>query len=110
MLIDFLWNHGEMSQQQLADLMQKDKNSVTKLVDAIERKGFVVRQQNKNDRRSNTLVLTEKANQLKPGAKQKGISILDQMLEGINENELRAFLETLRKLNINMTVESTDED
>lgn len=106
MLIDLLWNHGAMSQQQLADLMQKDKNSVTKLVDAIERKGFVVRQQNRNDRRSNILMLTEKANQLKPGAKQKGISILDQMLEGINENELRAFLETLRKLNINMTVES----
>jgi DNA-binding MarR family transcriptional regulator len=93
-----------MSQQQLADMMHKDKNSVTKLVDAIERKGFVVRRQNKNDRRSNTLVLTEKANQLKPGAKQKGISILDQMLEGINENELRMFLETLRKLNVNMNV------
>ena len=105
MLIDLLWNHGEMSQQQLADMMHKDKNSVTKLVDAIERKGFVVRRQNKNDRRSNTLVLTEKANQLKHGAKQKGISILDQMLEGINENELRMFLETLRKLNVNMSVE-----
>ena len=104
MLIDLLWNHGEMSQQQLADMMHKDKNSVTKLVDAIERKGFVVRRQNKNDRRSNTLVLTEKANQLKPGAKQKGISILDQMLEGINEHELRMFLETLRKLNVNMNV------
>ena len=104
MLIDLLWNHGEMSQQQLADMMHKDKNSVTKLVDAIERKGFVVRRQNKNDRRSNTLVLTEKANQLKPGAKQKGISILDQILEGINENELRMFLETLRKLNVNMNV------
>jgi DNA-binding MarR family transcriptional regulator len=104
MLIDLLWNHGEMSQQQLADMMHKDKNSVTKLVDAIERKGFVVRRQNKNDRRSNTLVLTERANQLKPGAKQKGISILDQMLEGINENELRMFLETLRKLNVNMNV------
>lgn len=110
MLIDLLWNHGEMSQQQLADLMQKDKNSVTKLVDAIERKGFVVRCKNKHDRRSNTLVLTEKANQLKPGAKQKGISILDQMLEGINENELRAFLDTLRKLNINMTMETVDGD
>ena len=109
MLIDLLWNHGEMSQQQLADMMHKDKNSVTKLVDAIERKGFVVRRQNKNDRRSNTLVLTEKANQLKPGAKQKGISILDQMLDGINENELRAFLATLRKLNINMTVGNGDE-
>ena len=104
MLIDLLWNEGEMTQQQLADQMQKDKNSVTKLVDAIERKGFVIRKQNEHDRRANTLVLTEKANQLKPGAKQKGISILDQMLEGISEEELRNFLVTLGKLNRNMTV------
>lgn len=109
MLIDLLWNQGEMSQQQLADQLQKDKNSVTKLVDAIERKGFVVRRQNLNDRRSNTLVLTEKAEILKPGAKEKGISILDQMLEGIDEQELRSFLATLHKLNQNMSsVESDD--
>ncbi len=104
MLIDLLWNQGEMTQQQLADQLQKDKNSVTKLVDAIERKGFVIRKQNKHDRRANTLFLTEKANLLKPDAKQKGISILDQMLEGIDEEELRTFLVTLHKLNDNMTV------
>lgn len=104
MLIDLLWNQGEMTQQQLADKLQKDKNSVTKLVDAIEKKGFVVRKQNPHDRRANTLVLTEKANELKPGAKQKGISILDQILEGISEDELRSFLSTLRKLNANMTI------
>ena len=109
MLIDLLWNHGEMSQQQLADLMQKDKNSVTKLVDAIERKGFVVRRQSREDRRSNILVLTENANQLKHIAKQKGISILDQMLEGISEDELRAFLSTLRKLDLNMSIEDVDD-
>ena len=108
MLIDLLWNEGEMTQQQLADQMQKDKNSVTKLVDAIERKGFVVRQQNPHDRRANTLVLTEKANQLKPGAKQKGISILDEILDGISEDELRGFLATLNKLNRNMTVDGQE--
>ncbi|MBR2298038.1 MAG: MarR family transcriptional regulator [Bacteroidales bacterium] len=102
-LIDLLWNQGEMSQQQLADQMQKDKNSVTKLVDAIEKKGFVVRQQNPHDRRSNTIVLTEKAEQLKIGAKQKGIYILDKMLEGISEDELRNFLQTLDKLDKNMS-------
>ena len=102
-LIDLLWNQGSMSQQQLADQMQKDKNSVTKLVDALERKGFVVREQNRQDRRSNTLVLTEKAEALKHGAKQKGISILDEMLVGISEEELRSFLVTLHKLNRNMT-------
>lgn len=104
LLIDLLWNQGEMSQQQLADLMHKDKNSVTKLVDAIERKGFVMRRQNINDRRSNTVVLTEKAELLKNEAKTKGISILDAMLEGISEEELRTFLEILHRLNRNMTV------
>ena len=102
-LIDLLWNQGSMSQQQLADQMQKDKNSVTKLVDALECKGFVVREQNRQDRRSNTLVLTEKAEGLKHGAKQKGISILDEMLVGISEEELRSFLMILHKLNRNMT-------
>ena len=100
--ISELRQKNSMSQQQLADQLHKDKNSVTKLVDAIEKKGFVVRQQNVHDRRSNTLVLTDKANLLKPEAKQKGISILDQMLEGIDEDELRSFLVTLKKLNDNM--------
>lgn len=109
MLIDLLWNQGEMSQQQLADQLQKDKNSVTKLVDAIERKGFVVRRQNPSDRRSNTLVLTEKAEFLKDGAKEKGISILENMLEGISEKELKAFLITLRKLNDNMEVSESED-
>ena len=108
LLIDLLWNQGSMSQQQLADQMHKDKNSVTKLVDAIERKGFVNRQQNASDRRSNTLVLTEKAIELRDDAKQKGISILDEMLEGISEAELRTFLSTLNKLNVNMTIEDIE--
>ena len=104
MLIDLLWNEGEMTQQQLANQLKKDKNSVTMLVDAIESKGLVVRRQNTLDRRSNTVVLTDKALELKEMAKQKGISILDGMLEGISEEELHSFLNTLRLLNQNMTV------
>jgi DNA-binding MarR family transcriptional regulator len=103
LLIDLLCNHGSMSQQQLADMMQKDKNSVTQLADAIERKEFIIRQQNSKDRRSNTLVLTEKALKLRDEAKKKGISILDEMLDGISESELRSLLSTLHKLNENMS-------
>ena len=108
MLIDLLWNEGEMTQQQLANQLKKDKNSVTMLVDAIESKGLVVRRQNTLDRRSNTVVLTDKALELKEMAKQKGISILDGMLEGISEEELHSFLNTLRLLNQNMTVAEED--
>ena len=108
LLIDLLWNQGPLSQLDIADQMQKDKNSITKLVDAIERKGYVVRQQNPNDRRSNTIVLTELGNSLKDNAKTKGISILNTMLEGISEQELNSFLETLDKLCSNMTVSESN--
>ena len=109
LLIDLLWNQGPLSQQELADQLQKDKNSVTKLVDAIERKGFVVRQQNPIDRRSNTIILTDLANSLKDDAKNKGISILDKMLAGISDEELCTFLNTLNKLCANMTVTEVEE-
>ena len=104
LLIDLLWNQGPMSQLEIADQMQKDKNSITKLVDAIERKGYVERHQNPNDRRSNTIVLTELGNSLKDDAKTKGIFILNNMLDGIPESELNSFLETLDKLCSNMTI------
>lgn len=102
LLIDLLWNEGTMTQQKVADTMQKDKNSVTKLVDALEQKGLVVRQRGSADRRENHLVLTQKALEMKLGAKETGISILEDMIEGISEEELKSFLATLNKLSSNM--------
>jgi len=96
--IDILWNQGAMSQTALAEAMEKDKNSITKLVDALERKELVVRQRDKEDRRSNTVVLTPKANQMKAEAKKFGISMLDNLIDGIDEKELRSFLATLNKI------------
>ena len=109
LLIDLLWNQGPMSQQKMADMMQKDKNSITKLVDALEKKGLVVRKKDETDRRSNLLLLTNEAESLKMGAKEKGISILDSILEGISEEELKSFLDTLAKLTNNMEFIKKDE-
>lgn len=96
--IDMLWNEGPMSQTALSEAMHKDKNSITKLVDALECKGLVRRDRDKVDRRSNNVILTEVAENMKESAKQFGISMLDDMLEPIDENELRSFLATLKKI------------
>ena len=90
--------------------MHKDKNSVTKLVDAIEKKGFAVREQNTQDRRSNIVHLTKLADELKVEAKKSGIFLLDQALVGIDEKEQRDFIATLNKLTINMSVSEDSED
>lgn len=109
LLIDLLWNQGPQSQQNLADTMKKDKNSITKLVDALEKKKFLVRQRNVQDKRSNILVLTPKAEKLKVEAKEKGISMLEKVLTGISEEELRNFLDTLNKMTDNMS-RAVDEE
>ncbi len=102
LLIDLLWNQGTMTQQNVADTMHKDKNSVTKLVDALEQKDLVVRQKGESDRRENILVLTPKAIEMKESAKETGISILEDMIHDISEDELKSFLSTLGKLTSNM--------
>ena len=104
LLIDLLWNNGPMSQQNLADTMRKDKNSITKLVDGLEKKQLVERQRDRNDRRSNLVVLTSKADGMKLYAKEKGISMLDGIIRGISEEEMRAFFATLDKITANMDV------
>lgn len=96
--IDILWNQGAMSQTSLAAQMQKDKNCITQLVDALESKGLVLRVRDRNDRRSNTVVLTEKAEKIKDETKQFGVSMLDELLKDIDEKELRSFLTTLKKI------------
>lgn len=110
LVIDILWNQGPMSQQQVADTIMKDKNSVTKLVDALERKGMVSRIKDPGDRRAYKLVLSEKAESLKNNAKEIGISMLDRMLDGIAEDELKAFLQTLEKMTGNMSKQITDKE
>lgn len=105
LLIDLLWNQGVMSQQEIADTMHKDKNSITKLVDALEKKNLVIRQQDPDDRRSNKLILTDEANALKKKAKEVGISTIDGALEGIPQEELEIFLKVLFKMSENMDKE-----
>lgn len=107
--MDLLWNDGPMSQQQLADAMQKDKNSIVQLVNALEKKGLIIRQRSEKDKRSNILLLTDKAQKIKIDTKNEGIRLLDKILEGIEEEELRFFLNTLNKIFNNMSTISKNK-
>lgn len=102
LLIDTLWNQGKMTQQTLADTVGKDKNSITKLVDALESKGYVTRERADDDRRANYIVTTQKATELRDHAKEKGIKALEQILEGISEDERRVLVSTLSKIRDNI--------
>lgn len=55
-----LWNRNGQTQQELASMTCKDKTSMTRLIDGLEKRKIVVRTPDKVDRRQKHIYLTEK--------------------------------------------------
>ena len=98
LVMDTLWNEGTLTQQAIAFIIQKDKNSVTQFIDNLEKKGLVTRSVAKEDRRVNNIVVTEKGMALKDSTKQLAIDTMEKAIEGIPEADLQTFVGVLKKV------------
>lgn len=107
LVMDALWNEGTMSQQQIAHTIMKDKNSVVKLLDGLEKKNLVVRVADKNDRRQNLIELTQYAWDIKDNITEVAINAVDLVIKDIPQNEMYIFIKVLSKMAENMN-EDTD--
>ena len=83
LVMDTLWNEGTLTQQEIAFIIQKDKNSVTQFIDNLEKKGLVARSVSREDRRVNNIVVTQEGMALKDSTKQLAIETMNKALEGI---------------------------
>ena len=106
LVMDALWNNGVISQQELARIILKDKNSIVKLVDGLEKKGLVVRVADKVDRRKNLIELTDYAWEIKDKVIDAALLAINQIIEDIPENEIKVFINVLSKMASNMNEET----
>ena len=106
LVMDALWNNGVISQQELAHIILKDKNSIVKLVDGLEKKGFVVRVADKVDRRKNLIELTDYAHSIKEKVIDVAMMAVDQIIRDIPEEEIQVFIKVLSKMASNMDEET----
>ena len=97
LVMDALWNQGEMTQQSIAYIIQKDKNSVTQFIDNLEKKGLVQRVVDASDRRVNNIKLSKTGMAMKENTKEVAIEAINNILAGISEEELKAFASVLNK-------------
>lgn len=98
LVMDTLWNEGTLTQQAIAFIIQKDKNSVTQFIDNLEKKGLVTRSVSKEDRRVNNIIVTEKGMALKDSTKQLAIDTMNKALVGITDADLNTFVKVLKKV------------
>lgn len=102
LVLDILWDKQPMSQQNIADVIQKDKNSVTKIIDSLEKKNLVKRSMDKKDRRINQIELTKEAYALQKITTQVAIEFMNGAIKGIEKRDLDTFVEVMRKLKNNL--------
>ena len=102
LVMDILWDAEVMSQQAIADIIQKDKNSVTKFIDSLEKKGLVYRQVNKTDRRVNKIVVSEEGMNLKARTTEVAIGMMRNVLKDIKEEDLMALDKVMNQIKENI--------
>lgn len=96
-LMDYLSRYGPRSQKQLADYFEIDPSAVCRMLDALEKGGFVTRSVDQNDRRTGVVSLTEKGSRAATAWQQAADTVEQQMLAGFTEKEKTQFAEYFRR-------------
>lgn len=102
LVLDILWEKQSLSQQNIADIIQKDKNSVTKIIDSLEKKNLVRRVTDKNDRRINKIELTDEAFALEKITTEVAINFMNDVVKDIDTKDLDTFVNVMRQLKNNL--------
>ena len=98
LVMDTLWDEGVLTQQQIADITMRDKNSIVKLIDGLEIRKLVQRVSNPQDRRQNLIKVTQQSLKIK----EKIDSIAYESVRGILGDIPREYLGTFVKVLSNM--------
>ncbi|MBR4094599.1 MAG: MarR family transcriptional regulator [Bacteroidales bacterium] len=102
LVMDAIWDEGKMSQQKIADTIFKDKNSVVKLLDGLEKKNLVRRVANKDDRRQNLIEITPHAKEIQQNVTDIAMNAVDLIIKDIPKQDLHIFIKVLTKMAENM--------
>ena len=97
-----LWKEDGISQQDLCLATFRDKPSMTRLVDNLEKAGLAKRVASKTDRRKNLVLLTEKAKAMQDACYSLAAETVEEALEGINGKDIELCKIVLKKVYDNL--------
>ncbi len=84
----YLWSRDGVTQQELCNLTFKDKPSMTRLIDNLEKLNCVQRIPSKKDRRINIIKLTTKGRGLEPITKPIVLSVIKEALSTLQQEDI----------------------
>lgn len=87
---------------ELAIKLDKDKNTVKAMIDNLEKKNYILKKNNKIDKRAYSLFTTEKAKEVFPLLKEREKKIIQILLLNLELEEMAKIDSTLKKIRENI--------
>ncbi|WP_246206626.1 MarR family winged helix-turn-helix transcriptional regulator [Virgibacillus ihumii] len=97
-----LHEYGLITQKTLSDRADKDKATLTKILDLLEKHHYTERVRNPEDRRSFFIQITEKGSSLVEEVGPYLDTVYSEIIEGIDRDKLSLYQEVLNSLEKNI--------
>jgi DNA-binding MarR family transcriptional regulator len=98
-----LWKKDGISQQELCNASFRDKPSITRLVDNLEKLNMVKRVGSPTDRRKNLIYITEQAKKLQDQTMDIAAVTMNEALDGVSRADIERAKSVLQKIYDNLT-------
>jgi len=97
-----LWKEDCLSQQELCNRTYRDKPSITRLIDNLEKQKLLKRASHKNDRRINLVCLTDAGRALQNVTLELANQTMDEALQDVQKEDIEVVKRVLQKVYDNL--------
>jgi len=96
--LTYLFKKDGINQLQLGEMIQKDRTTVSGIVNKLVTLGYVIKGTNPSDKRSSLLFITEKAISIKDGMLQQAVEVNKFLTKDLTDQEREFLLTMLKKI------------
>ena len=102
-IIAHAWHHDGLNQQQISEMIDRDKTSTTRIIDILEKEKLVKRVHDNKDRRQNLIRLTEKGESKCREFINMAREIEHELIQGIDRSDIKICKKVLSKIRQNIS-------
>ncbi len=101
-ILGLLWRNDGVNQQEIANIVSKDKSSVTYLINNLAKRDLVHRVENQNDRRNKHIFLSKKGVEIMNTVFPWALELYKNAAGDFNENEIKNAILLVKKMTANL--------
>ena len=111
-ILGYIMRNGAASQKELADYSEVDPSAISRMLESMQKGGFITRKASENDKRSGVVDITELGRKAYAEWRNDCDIVEERMLKGFNDEEKAELMKFLRRVysNLKKHTEKTENE